>query len=176
MWSTLSDQTVYFLWSIALGAALGVVYDLVRAVRMVSRARGAGLVISDILFFVLCGIVTSLFALPFNKGGVRGFVMLGEAAGFLCWRLLPGSIMGKIYSHLAGILRKFSQKTHKIFEKTFIFLLKLTGRLLYNIHVLIYRLKGLAARAVKQRKKEIPDVRKKSKKRNKGRKARGQEC
>ena len=173
MWSTLSDQTVYFLWSIALGAALGAVYDLLRAVRMLSRTRGARLVISDIVFFILCGIVTSLFALPFNKGGVRGFVLFGEAAGFLCWRLLPGSIMGKIYSRLAEIFHKFSQKTHKIIEKTFIFLLKVTGSLLYNIRVIIYRSTAYAARAVKRMKKERPDVRKKSKKRYKGRKVRG---
>lgn len=171
MWSTLSDQTVYFLWSIALGAALGAVYDLVRAVRMLFRSGGARLAISDTVFFILCGIVTSLFALPFNKGGVRGFVIFGEAAGFLSWRLLPGSIIGKIYARIAENLRKFSQKISKLFEKTFIFLLKVAGRLLYNICVIIDRLKACAAGSAKRRKKERSNVRKKSKKRNKGRKA-----
>lgn len=133
----LADQTAYFLWSLALGLALGAVYDLVRAARLLLKARGAHIIISDIVFFVLCGIATSLFALPFNKGDVRAFIIFGEAVGFLAYRLTLGSVMGKLYSHAAVFLRKIIQKVHKYLEVFFNLLLKMTSRLVYNIGVLI---------------------------------------
>ena len=74
---SLADQTSYFLWSLVLGLVLGALYDIVRAVRMLTKARGARVIISDVLFFTVCGVITSLFALPFNKGDVRAFIIFG---------------------------------------------------------------------------------------------------
>ncbi len=147
---SLSAQAAYFLWSLALGLVLGAAYDLMRAVRMLFKARQIAVTFSDILFFALCGFVTSLFALPFNKGGVRVFVIVGEAAAFLVYRLTIGSIMGKFYAWLSRFLRKFIQKIVKIIQKTFDFLLKLTHALVYNIGVLI---DGLRRRVTGQIKK-----------------------
>ena len=142
---SLSAQAAYFLRSLALGLVMGAAYDILRAVRMLFRMRRLGVNISDILFFTLCGIVTSLFALPFNKGEVRVFVIAAEAAAFLGYRLTVGSIMGKFYAWLTAILRKIIQKIHKIIEKTFRLLLKLTGCLVYNVGVVIDRLRKHAA-------------------------------
>ena len=137
---SLPGQTAYFLWSIALGLVLGAIYDLIRAVRMLIRARKLHVIISDIIFFAVCGVATSLFALPFNKGDVRAFIIFGEAAGFLIYRLTLGSIMGKFYSHIAVILRTIIQKIYKIIEKIFDLLLKVTSVLVYNIHEVIDKL------------------------------------
>lgn len=82
MLPTLSEQTVYFFASVVFGAALSALYGLVRLIRVLVD-RNFFDVISDILFFIAAGVLTSLFALPFNKGDVRGFIVLGEAIGFL---------------------------------------------------------------------------------------------
>ena len=156
---TLSDQTVCFLWSIALGAALAAVYDIARAFRMLLRASRVHIIISDIVFFALCGAVTSLFALPFNKGGVRAFTVFGEAAGFLAYRLTLGSIFGKIYAKVAVILRHFSRKICEILKKIYDLLLKAASLLLYNIveiivgsfHTAVSGTKLLAGEAVSAR-------------------------
>ena len=134
---SLSDQTAYFLWSIVFGMALAALYDLLRAVRMLTKARRTAVILTDILFFTLCGVLTSLFALPFNKGSVRAFIIFGEAAGFLSYRLTAGSIMGKFYSRAAVILRRFVQKIHKIIQVFFDLLLKMTSSIVYNVNVLI---------------------------------------
>ena len=134
---SLSDQTAYFLWSIVFGMALAALYDLLRAVRMLTKARRTAVILTDILFFTLCGVLTSLFALPFNKGSVRAFIIFGESAGFLSYRLTAGSIMGKFYSRAAVILRRFVQKIHKIIQVFFDLLLKMTSSIVYNVNVLI---------------------------------------
>ena len=127
---SLSEQTAYFLWSIVFGMALAALYDLLRAVRMLTKARRTAVILTDIL-------LTSLFALPFNKGSVRAFIIFGESAGFLSYRLTAGSIMGKFYSRAAVILRRFVQKIHKIIQVFFDLLLKMTSSIVYNVNVLI---------------------------------------
>ena len=134
---SLSDQTAYFLWSLVLGAALAVLYDVVRAVRMTVRAGRIHVMISDILFFTVCGMITSLFALPFNKGDVRAFILFGESVGFLAYRLTLGAIMGKVYAFFARAIRSFVQKTRNFLEKIFNFLLKAIVGLVYNVGVVI---------------------------------------
>ena len=148
----LSAQTAYFLWSLVFGAALGVLYDVVRAVRMALRAGKVHVMISDILFFAGCGVLTSLFALPFNKGDVRAFILFGEAVGFLAYRLTFGSIMGKVYAFSARILRSFVQKIRKILEFFFVFLLKAIAVLLYNVGVLIDKSRKTAAARKRKRR------------------------
>ena len=137
---SLSAQGAYFLWSLALGLVMGAAYDFLRALRMLFKLRRIAVTVTDILFFALCGFATSIMALPFNKGEVRVFVIAGEAAAFLLYRFTIGSIMGKIYTPLTSFLRKTIQKVHKIIEKTYDLLLKMTHGLVYNVGVIIDRL------------------------------------
>lgn len=154
---SLSAQTAYFLWSLVLGLALGMLYDLVRAARMVLRAGKVHVMISDIVFFAVCGVLTSLFALPFNKGDVRGFILFGETVGFLTYRLTVGTVMGKVYAFLARLLRSFVQKIRKIIEKIYNYLLKAIAFMVYNVSVEIDKLHRKAI----ERKKRAAAVRRK---------------
>ncbi len=142
---SLSDQTAYFLWSLALGVLLGVLYDVVRAARMALRAGRAHVAVSDVVFFVVCGVITSLFALPFNKGDVRAFILFGEAVGFLAYRLTLGNVMGKVYAFLTRKLRSFVQKIRNFLEKIFNYLLKAVVGLVYNVGVEIDKSRKKAA-------------------------------
>ena len=151
---SLSAQTAYFLWSLVLGAALGVLYDVIRAARMVLRAGKIHVLISDIIFFAVCGVITSLFALPFNKGNVRGFILFGEAVGFLSYRLTLGSVMGKVYAITACKLRGFVQKIRKILEKIFKYLLKAIVGLVYNVGVEIDKSRKKAAEKKQKKRAE----------------------
>ena len=139
MWFSLADQTVYFLASIVLGAALAAIYDLVRAGRMFFRAGRLHILISDVLFFALCGVLTALFALPFNKGSVRAFILIGEGIGFLAFRMTVGSIFGKFYAFLTRVLRQFIRKICEFLKNFFDLLLHAGALLLYNVNVLLDR-------------------------------------
>ncbi len=136
MWFTLSDQTAYFLWSLVLGAAAGALYDLLCALRVLLKAGRLCILISDVLFFALLGAATSLFALPFNKGSVRGFIVFGEAVGFLVQRLTIGRLTGRFYSILSKGIRRLLKKICELLKKFFDFLLKTAALLVYNIGVL----------------------------------------
>lgn len=162
MWITLEEQTVWFLWSIALGAAAALLYDLIRAVRIFLKAGRLHLLIGDVLFFVLCGIITSLFALPFNKGNVRAFILFGEAAGFLCWRLTIGTVAGRFYSILSKAVRQILKKICELLKKFFDLLLKIASRVVYNVSVVIELIKHIVSAGIKRIKRRRRTVRKNS--------------
>lgn len=166
MWLTLSEQTAYFLWSIVPGALAAALYDIVRAVRSLLRAGKWHVILSDVLFFVLCGIMTSLFALPFNKGSVRAFILFGELIGFLCYRLTLGQVMGRIYSIMSKGIVWFTRKICELLKNFFDLLLKTASFVLYNVGVVIDRSKQkvLAVRK-KARKKRSRTVRNRNRRR-----------
>lgn len=165
MWLTLSEQTAYFLWSIVLGAFIAALYDIVRAVRSLLRAGKLHAILSDVLFFVLCGIMTSLFALPFNKGSVRVFILFGELIGFLCYRLTLGQVMGRIYSIMSKGIVWLARKICELLKKIFDLLLKTASFVLYNVGVLIDRSKQKVFAAGKKARKERRIVRNKNRRR-----------
>ena len=162
MWFSLSEQTAYFLWSVVFGAGAAALYDLIRAVRMALRSGRVQLLIGDVLFFTVCGILTSLFALPFNNGSVRAFIIFGEAAGFLCWRSTIGRITRRIYSILSKLFLCIMKKICDLLKKIFDFLLKTTALVVYNISEIIEAVKNRFA--VKLRK--VSRSREKTRKRN----------
>ena len=165
MWLTLSEQTAYFLWSIVLGAFIAALYDIVRAVRSLLRAGKLHAILSDVLFFVLCGIMTSLFALPFNKGSVRVFILFGELIGFLCYRLTLGQVMGRIYSIMSKGIVWLARKICELLKNFFDLLLKTASFVLYNVGVLIDRSKQKVFAAGKKARKERRKVRNKNRRR-----------
>lgn len=149
---SLSAQAAYFLWSLVLGIALGMLYDLVRAARMFFRAGNVHTTVSDIIFFIFCGVTTALFALPFNKGDVRGFILFGEAVGFIAYRLTLGCVMGKMYAFVAKKARSFVQFLRKKLQLFFDYLLKAIAFLLYNVTVVIDKSRQKATNAKQKRR------------------------
>lgn len=84
----LSQQLLFCLRFAALGTALGVFYDLLRAVRMRFRLRRWGTALLDLLF-CLTGLVCFLLLMHRGTDGrLRGFLLLGLLLGFLLYRRL----------------------------------------------------------------------------------------
>ena len=166
MLPTLSDQTVYFLASIVFGAALSALYGLVRLIRIAYEKKPAVTVVSDILFFAAAGVLTSLFALPFNKGEVRGFIILGEGIGFLTVHFTLGAVFSKISRAVIMTLGKFTRKIFKIVKKLFKKVLNFMHFILYNISVVIDKIlrKVYVKKKYQVRKQQNERKRKKKKK------------
>ena len=84
-----SDQAFSFLLSAALGAAGCVFYCVFRAVRRERRCGRLRIFFQDLFFWLVAAVVTYCFFLLRCCGEVRGYIYLGELAGFtLCYVLL----------------------------------------------------------------------------------------
>lgn len=180
MWFSLGDQTVYFLWSIVFGVVLGVLYGVFRSLAFFSRAGFFLTVAADIFFFALCGLLTSLFALPFNRGDVRFFIIAGEGIGFLVYYLTLYPLTYRAKTRFFAYLYATFKKISDLFKKFFDLLLKLMHFVWYNIHGIIAKTLHLVSeRKSKQKptgktgpKKELKNERKKRKNRGKEKKKR----
>lgn len=160
---SLADQTVYFLWSLLFGVILSALYDFVRLLRFMGFNRLWQIIITDVLYFFLCAVLTVLFALPFNKGAVRYFVLFGEAVGFVVYRFTLGEITARIYCFVIRILSAIFKKCSKYIGIFLNKLLKANRFVVYNVGVIIHKVqnivfkrKGTNSYEQKRRKKASP--------------------
>ncbi len=83
-----TEQLRTFLLSILLGLGAGVLYDLLRAVRLRHPRLTAPL---DLLYCQAVGLAVFLFVLRQSDGQLRGFILLGGlGGGVLFFSLLSG--------------------------------------------------------------------------------------
>ena len=127
-----SEQSAAFLWSLVLGCGLGVVYGVLRLLRVAFSLRRAAVFILDFLFMLLAAAAIFLFSVGMVRGTVRSYVLLGAAFGFFAYRLSLGRLFCMIYHpilvKIKKIMHKISGKMKKITKK----LLKIAAKLLYN--------------------------------------------
>ncbi len=143
---SLADQTVYFLYSLVFGVMLSALYDIVRILRFMGFTKLWQIILSDVLYFFICAVLTVLFALPFNKGSVRYFVLFGEAVGFIVYRFTLGEKMAVVYCFIIRIVRKVVQKSLKyllIFSNK---VLKANRFVVYNVGVIIHKVQNIVFR------------------------------
>lgn len=143
--------------SAAIGAALCVLYDVLKSIRLSFKLRFPLLFVLDLLFFIVSALVTFSLLLVRCRGYVRGFVIIGEAAGFIFIRMILRDLVATalsiairaiktavifIYVHIVRpiklsiltVLRRISRSLLNIIVKS-AFLLK---KLLQRIRLLVY--------------------------------------
>ncbi len=140
---SLATQTVYFLFSILFGIILSAVYDVVRVMRFMGFTKLWQIILSDVLYFFICAVLTFLFSLPFNNGSVRYFVIFGEAVGFILYRFTLGEVMAKVYCFLIRIIRRIFKKSLEILIFFSNKLLKANRFVVYNVGVIIHKVQNI---------------------------------
>ena len=145
-----AEQSYAFLLSVPLGMLLAVLYGVFKFCRYAFSLGKAATIALDILFMLIWAMAVFFFSLGYLKGYIRFYVFLGSFLGFLLYRLTLGRLLFHIYRPALHVLRVIF---HKISEKLKIFakyLLKIAGKLLYNIHVKVEGFKN--KRNLKKRK------------------------
>lgn len=87
-----------------IGVVLGVVYDLFRLLRLLTKPPARRIFLQDLLYFALAAAVTQLLALPISHGRVRVFHLLALAVGAVAYYLTVGRLLFWLAQHLvAGV-------------------------------------------------------------------------
>ncbi len=132
----LSQQTIAFLWSVALGAGLGVFYDWFRIGRILRKKWWLTVFLEDLIFALASALVTAFCFTLTNYGQVRLFLLMGELLGFVVYFNTAGVLVvwqarqvARFLRWIRSILRRFGgflrinlQKIMNFFKKPFIFL------------------------------------------------------
>lgn len=99
---TVHEETLLFLWSVLMGCALELVYDVLCAFRIAIPHKSASAAIEDILFIVLWAGCLVCFTSVFAKGDLRIFYIAGSILGFIVTRLSVGNPIVRLFSRIIG--------------------------------------------------------------------------
>lgn len=109
-----NTQTVIFLQSLLLGAALGALYDIFRILRLAVPTPSAVVFVEDLLYFALCAAATFLFMMNTIYGSVRVFVMLGELIGWILYYLTVGAAVMRAAQAIIRAVRRVLRLLYRL--------------------------------------------------------------
>ncbi len=126
-------QSTAFLYSLPLGAVLGVIYGIIALLRKTLNLKKGTVIALDITFMLLCAVSIFYFSLGFLDGYIRVYVIFGAGLGFFIYRLTIGRllqrILNPILSWIKRIIVAIFTKIKNIAKK----LLKIGYHILYNV-------------------------------------------
>ncbi len=139
------NQVFTFLWSLALGVAMCLAYDIVRAFHKVSIKGFFEVMFLDLLYWGLWSLITFSFLVLRCKGEVRAYVLFGEALGFIITRVSISKLVYRFFTFvLRALVRIFTifgvnvRKVIECLEKNIKKILKTIKKLLQHKAKLLY--------------------------------------
>ncbi len=151
-----SPQLFIFFGALGLGFLIGILYDLLRGIRL-SISRGKALLIAfDILFLTLSGLSTFIYCLAFCQGAIRFYVIFGEITGYIFYYFSFGIAAIKLTDFLVRTLRTIYHYIFKVISAPF--------KLIYKLLVIIkskmqLHFKKSTKNSEKIKKKHLPKLR-----------------
>ena len=126
-------QTTNFLLSLGFGFCIGVLYDVVRTIRLIFGGGKRTVLIFDILYSAFAGLVTFIFSLVITNGMVMAYVVFGEMLGFFIYYITFGVFAVRFSERVTEAVKGFFIKIFKTlaapFLKLFGFLKRVFGKI-----------------------------------------------
>ncbi len=151
-----SQQLTIFLCSLGAGFLLGVLYDVMRALRLSFTTSKAAVIIFDIVYFLLCGVLSFLFILSLNKGEVRFYIIAGEIIGWGFYYISLGIAVIRMTDILVGAFHRARAIVFKVISAPFRLIYRGLTRISFEMSSLI---KKTEKKSEKIRKKHLPKLR-----------------
>ena len=101
----LADQTEIFLYALGFGFLLGILYNLVKALRMINPGAKGFVFFLDMLYFVVCTFLVFCFVMVTDSGNLRIYVVFGIALGWTVCYFSFGMIFSKAVGTIIGFIR-----------------------------------------------------------------------
>lgn len=114
-----SEQTLIFIASLGVGFLLGVLYDVLRALRLSFTKGKIAVIIFDLLYFFLVAFCSYIFILAANKGEVRSYIIIGELLGAIFYYFSLGFALMKLTDKFVLVLKKIYSIIFKIISFPF---------------------------------------------------------
>ncbi len=115
-----------FLLSVVLGAALGVLYDVFRAFRVIfpPAAGKKAVILEDIIFWLIYGFCLFCYSAMFARGQIRFFMFFGSLIGFVLYLVTVGSVVIGVIRSVFGTFYRILHKVYSIMIEPFVKIFK----------------------------------------------------
>ena len=130
---SMTQQCMFFVYSILLGIVTGIIYDFFRIFRVALRHNAVAVFFEDLLFCLIVSIMLILFIFCENYGIVRWFSFLGWMGGFYIYRQTVGRVVMAAAQMIIKFIKRYiispiSQMIFFIFSSFFRFAAYLFGK------------------------------------------------
>lgn len=151
-----SEQLKLFLLSLGAGFLLGIVYDILRTIRLTLSKGKAIIFIFDVLYFIIFGLATFLFFLATNKGEFRSYMIFGEVLGWLFYYLSFGLAAKSFTDAFVKAIHTIFKFIIKVISAPFLLIFKVFLKIKEKI---LHFFQKVKKKTQKNRKKHLPKVR-----------------
>lgn len=114
-----SEQLSIFVAALGTGFILGIVYDILRAIRLSFTSSKAAVVIFDLLYCFIFWLGSFLFIIALNKGELRFYIVAGEIIGALFYYVSFGIAAIKLTDVFVKFLKRFYSFIFRIISAPF---------------------------------------------------------
>ena len=80
--------------SVGFGFILGLIYDIFRLIRVLIIKNSKAVIAQDVIYFLLCAVLTFVFLLVINNGRFRFNILLALVIGFVVYYVTLGRFVG----------------------------------------------------------------------------------
>ena len=94
------EELILFGMSCIAGVVIGVLYDVLRALRVIFPHGTLLTALEDVLFLIGYAVFLPSFASAASRGELRFYYVIGNAAGFMLYYFTVGSIVIRIFKKL----------------------------------------------------------------------------
>ncbi|MCM1181385.1 MAG: spore cortex biosynthesis protein YabQ [Clostridium sp.] len=115
MASFIYDEAHLFLACMLLGAALALLYDGIRIIRMLVHHRDFVVDIEDLCFWLFTAWMVFCTLFAYNRGALRGYAFLGLFLGFLLYALTVSRKLLNVAAKIVPYWRRGSTFLRKPF-------------------------------------------------------------
>lgn len=117
------SETIYaefntFCYAIMLGAFCGVIYDIIRIFRRIIKKKIAVTAAEDIIYWLAVSVLMFMLMYRENGGMVRGYAIIGMAAGMILYEISIGKFFVKYVSKFLNcVLNRIKKVLEFILKK-----------------------------------------------------------
>ena len=109
-------QVYVFLWSIAVGAFLALIFDFFRLLRRKGNTQNYLVYLEDILYWIIVAFVIVVSAFVTNDGDLRGFMFIGYMIGAIFYLILFSNLLLKTFGAILDFFESILEKIVGFFK------------------------------------------------------------
>ena len=117
---SLSYECLIFLYSVILGAFLGVVFDVFRVIRAIVLHNSFIVAFEDIIFILIWAFSLVVFSVELSGGIIRFFCFAGTFLGFAIYFFTIGKIVITIIRKISLFIRCFFMRIFSFLRDSFV--------------------------------------------------------
>ncbi len=113
MYLDVSNQAMNFVYAVLFGVGLGLIYEVLRILRIAFNFKNIAIFIQDVLYFLVCSPLLFVFMLNTTDGKVRIYIFVGAFLGFLLYYFTLGMLIRKISIFIINIIKLGLRKIYR---------------------------------------------------------------